>query len=567
MLKDQAIFHGYHWSCFRNCLINQLFRKPFLVIYIVLFAVQLLAHLSLLSKGMEYLTTKLTIDDTYYYLQTVWNHHSVKYPTFDGINRTNGFHFLWYLILWVSAYLVPSKQSLMLLAIGVNALLLAIPYFLFYMIGRKLRSSVLAALLSLVWFAVHISPRHNLNGMESALHLFVSVWILFEIISFFEALHRGHQVNVYRLTLGLVVNAYCRVDSGLYSAILFGLCIAVLIHYCGNSSKFFRIYGRSLSVCIVFAALAAAVQFAVYYHWNGTPVPLSGIIKMSGIFPDPGDSFVSKAVKIYSLGLPRLPVPKTVLLTFFLTAAYIIMREFRSRSRSSLETARYSFFMLLIASVCYSNYLWISPARQIAYWYFSPVKVFWIFTLCLSLNFILLDARNKRRLFGFMVSIIVTVVLTGTVGLGINRYHSEVSTHANRNSLYSTRYRMSLWIRDNISEHHVLASWNAGQIGFYSDHRVINLDGLVNSKKYYESILSGEKSLLCYLRGNNVKYLVDYYDYTQDKFTKHLEVIHSIPVNGARGGGPIRVWDVETLGISDIGYYPKKKVSPDKLID
>ncbi len=216
----------------------------------------------------------------------------------------------------------------------------------------------------------------------------------------------------------------------------------------------------------------------------------------------------------------------------------------------------------------YSSYLLVSPARQIAYWYFSPTKVFWIFTLCLSSCLILLDARNKGRLLGLLVSIVFTVVLAGIVGLGVYRYHSEITAPANRDSLYSARYRMSLWLRDNIPEHYILAAWNAGQLGFFSGHQVINLDGLVNSKEYYESVLSGRDSLHRYLRRNNVKYLVDYYDYTEDKFTEYLAVIHSIPVNGARGGGPLRVYDVESLGIdSNLGYYPKRNARPNKAID
>ncbi len=331
MSEEQVVFRGYRGPNYKNRLLGKLARKPYLVIVVVLFAVQLLMHLSLLLKGTEYLTTKLTVDDTYYYLLTAWNHHTVGYPSFDGVNRANGFHFFWYLVLWVSAHLVPSKHSLMLLAIGMNALFLAIPYLFFYMIGRKLRSSALAVLFSLVWFAVHISPRYNLNGMESSLHLVVSVWVLFEVVSFFEAIRRGHSVNVYRLTLALVANAYCRVDSGLYSAVVFGLCVALLIHHSGNLGACFRVYGRSLCACAVFAALAAAVQFAAYLHWNGTPVPLSGIIKMSGIFPDPGDTYVSKAIRIFRLGLPWLPLPK---IAYLMCLAYVVLRELGSRSRS-----------------------------------------------------------------------------------------------------------------------------------------------------------------------------------------------------------------------------------------
>jgi len=98
---------------------------------------------------------------------------------------------------------------------------------------------------------------------------------------------------------------------------------------------------------------------------------------------------------------------------------------------------------------------------------------------------------------------------------------------------------------NNIPEDHVIASWNAGQFGFFSNHNVINLDGLINNKKYYDRVLKGNESLSNYLREKKVRYIVDYADYTDDKFTNQLSVIYkSSPISNNR---VIKIWDFNSL--------------------
>jgi hypothetical protein len=86
----------------------------------------------------------------------------------------------------------------------------------------------------------------------------------------------------------------------------------------------------------------------------------------------------------------------------------------------------------------------------------------------------------------------------------------------------------------------IFASWNSGQLGFFSDRTFINLDGVINHVDYYERVLRGSTSLTDYLSENGVDYIVDYdsYDSIPD-----FPVVHSFPLND-ESGRSIQIWQV-----------------------
>jgi hypothetical protein len=107
------------------------------------------------------------------------------------------------------------------------------------------------------------------------------------------------------------------------------------------------------------------------------------------------------------------------------------------------------------------------------------------------------------------------------------------------------------WVKTNLPEDGVIGAWNAGAIGYLSERRVINLDGLVNSWDYFHD----ERTDLCrYWRERQVRFLVDIFDQraawpeaiapqpTYPAFAAcadRLEPIWSAPA------GPARWWQLE----------------------
>ena len=106
--------------------------------------------------------------------------------------------------------------------------------------------------------------------------------------------------------------------------------------------------------------------------------------------------------------------------------------------------------------------------------------------------------------------------------------------------LYVARYNAALWIAENSTPDTVYASWNTGQLGYFSNRTFINLDGVINSVDYYERVLHGSVSLADYLFENNVDYIVDYATYDS---IPNFPVVHSFPLDDETGRS-IHIWQV-----------------------
>jgi hypothetical protein len=52
-----------------------------------------------------------------------------------------------------------------------------------------------------------------------------------------------------------------------------------------------------------------------------------------------------------------------------------------------------------------------------------------------------------------------------------------------------------------------IGAWNAGIVSWFSQKKIINLDGLVNDNIYPYLV---ENDLLSYVKNNKIKYLIDY---------------------------------------------------------
>ena len=76
--------------------------------------------------------------------------------------------------------------------------------------------------------------------------------------------------------------------------------------------------------------------------------------------------------------------------------------------------------------------------------------------------------------------------------------------------ILAAKYRAARWVTQHTDRNTVLASWNAGVLGYFSDRTLINLDGLVNSIEYARSLRSPEFRTVDYLHANDVDYVIDW---------------------------------------------------------
>jgi hypothetical protein len=106
--------------------------------------------------------------------------------------------------------------------------------------------------------------------------------------------------------------------------------------------------------------------------------------------------------------------------------------------------------------------------------------------------------------------------------------------------LYAVRYDAAVWISENSLPDTIYASWNAGQLGFFSNRTFINLDGVINNIYYYKRVLRGSVPLIDYLADNNVDYIVDYDTYGS---IPEFQSINTFPINDGSGRS-IHIWQV-----------------------
>ena len=541
----------------------QSFAKMVFIGFVVL---EVFLGFILLQKDSAYQNAFCSVDDTYYYLQTAWNHKECGFPTFDGIHATNGFHFAWYLILYGLSFAVTDKAQMLPLAIGAGIALNAACFAFIHAIGRRLESPKIAVALASLWFMVSLPTLSFTKGMENSLHAFSLWWLCFELTRFSSQSIGNVPRSLIRLTLVLILNAWTRLDAGILSAVVFAT--VAFRSFCRSSGSGERAQGLGRAI-IWSCALAGAglfIQVACFHHWAGTFIPISGLIKSAGIFPvrEYASSF-GKLWVLLRMSTPILPFVDKILVpsACWLAVGMVLAGAWFPRKKGApcgLHRLTAITLPLGGGTLAYLAYYLGSSAAQFAFWYFTPAIVLCV--VCLGAIFVCgaetLELRTRRRFVSEIacVALVAGALLLCLLRLAINLRHSAGGT------AYAVRYEAAGWIRANLPADAVLASWNAGQLGFFSHRTVINLDGLVNDRRYFEEVLKGRRALPEYLRENRVDYVVDYYDYSSDHFTANLPVVQSFPMPAVRGGGALRVWAFKDQPAGRRGGRP---ISPPQL--
>lgn len=159
----------------------------------------------------------------------------------------------------------------------------------------------------------------------------------------------------------------------------------------------------------------------------------------------------------------------------------------------------------------------------LAYWYpvtFSIAQV-------LMLGYVLGRAGLGRRRWR------VALCAAGMVGFVAyaSRVHGDRQAWLEREHGYVAWYSAARWLREHTPIDARAAAFNAGILGYFSGRVVINLDGLVNSRRYFDEVLRASYErpaeyrarLIAYLRERGVDYFADHVPVeTPDCWREHL---------------------------------------------
>jgi hypothetical protein len=502
---------------------------------LLVFAVaQLAFHGTMIAKGEEWITSGMTIDDTYYYLEPAWNMAHSGMVTFDGEHRTNGVQFLWFWIVTAMALIATSKTVLLTLTMTLCAVLSAACYVPINKMSSKLGHPMISVICGICWLNINLHVDANsgsyVMGLENslmALLLWTSLYVFGENLLNGDATRRG----VFLMALLLALITLTRVD-----AVVISICFASLL-------LVQRQKGRAERMLIILGCISVSVVgMAVIYHWmGGSPVPVSALVKSGwprwdlGFYFDvynrqPGAFFevgtrnfgdaliigpfdvLNGVNRLFSklLGIPFMDINKvyvawtlTMMMSLFVTVGLA-----RNRTQKCLV---YPWAALGVGSWV----LFVLYGQYPFYWYLSGLTIWFIFGLALACDGFVewislwnwkIAPGAQRTAFGVSVAVLICCVLVVQA-----RHAGFILSRQPQTGLYQERYHMCKWLRETLPSGVRLASYSSGQIAFFSGFPTLNLDGLMNDYDFYRSVVRDRTlSMSEYLDREAVDYVIDY---------------------------------------------------------
>ena len=489
---------------------------PVRAILLVAALVQVAFQLTLVGGGVDAVVAKLTPDDLFYYLQTAWNLKELGFPTFDGINSTNGVQFLWYWVLVVFAAVIPSKSTLILVTLGACVALNVASYYPIARIGRALGRPVVTVLLAAGW--LYLNGRFYVSGLENSLHALLVWTVLWQLLELREDLEHEAQSRRRLMVVSglLVLLVWTRLDSVFYAVPLFLYCVALVRRHHPAAWLPWTLRSGGLAVA------GAAVMLGTYHWMAGWPLPVSGLVKQ-GLYSWQASTLwfvtfrglysTSPFFDALQLALPaRIGGPIAGVLAIAMVGGLVAVALRTSYLKDASLRQHVPLYGVLAASMA-AHLVYLASLGGYAehgYWYQSPYYVFCIVTFALTIDACAhaLETTRLRRWTPALATALSAFVVVAALGASTYRFfgRDKLEDYPNRHRLEVAR-----WVAANLEPDAVCASWNAGQFGYFSEHPVVHMEGLVNSIAYYRWLRSGNVKELDYLLEHDIAYVVDYH--------------------------------------------------------
>ena len=472
----------------------------------------------------------LTFDDAFYYFGIARNVAAGHGSTFDGINLTNGYHPLWMLIaVPVFAFGLDgtdAARALLALQVCCYGAALALvasvgarsigrwPRLVTARPGDAARAARLCTAMVAAAFAVlAVNPfvvRIFVNGLESGVLVVLDAALLAV-----AAAWRGRFVTSgstrTRLAVGvlLALIVLARTDSVLLVGAL-GLWALADARPRGRRAI------RPLAELFVIPVVATLAYVASNQIWFGVAVQISGLTKRA------------------PMTLSRALVMGLVLVAAAVVGIWGFRRSgrrdgglgagrFRRVGSFTASTAWFAAFCLVIVA-----YYQVLQTQQWL-WYYCPVALYALFLVVLGVadfsEAALLEAKPDRSPARALAPIGAILLAPLLVAFW---FQTRTFLDPHQRSIEVANRDAGEWIDANLPSDAVLASWDAGVVGYYANRPVMNLDGVANSYAFYQASRRGETGQFLAERG--LRFVVN----------------HGTPVNGE--DPDIRAFVRETFG-------------------
>jgi hypothetical protein len=201
-----------------------------------------------------------------------------------------------------------------------------------------------------------------------------------------------------------------------------------------------------------------------------------------------------------------------------------------------------------IISFLIGRYYWCN-------WYFGPEYLLALVTICFGLDRLLSRIPMMRTARPFVYAGLGALLLIASWSPLLTALRSPTTYDAM--SLHQYRYKVARWIEQNTDPSAICAASNAGELGYFSDRRFINLEGLVSSKELLELRRQG-RPITDYLDRTGLQYVADYDRLPPGQTESQDETFYWIPRTRLQ---QLKEWVLhlpdETLVFRVFKYLPK----------
>jgi hypothetical protein len=486
----------------------------------------------------------LRVDDSYYYFQIARNAAAGNGFSFDGIHPTNGFQPLWGMILacaaWVfSALGIAEPMLLARLFLSLAALVNLAAGLALYAAARAWlgrRRDALGVLA--VWLLSPVLVSHQTAGMENALFALVLASALAVYHGGFGDAERPPSV-AQAAGLGALLGllGITRLDAALLAA------VAIPVIAWRMRRMPVRPLAARLAPLCVLAALPVTVYLALNLARFGHVMPVAGAAKewyaaqavdaAGGPWSAGHLAMLAENVRITLLRLLYVAAGPILLAYGWLHPLYtavlaraglplmvgapaasgivgIVLAAWTAAGRGAARTLRRRLRPLLRPGVPHAFALLHFCAFAALYpvylrgpgagWYFIPIYLLLVMGMGVAGAFVVQWLRMRLPRLRPWIGPAAVAALAGNFVLYLaNEARPEVVT---------PKLEVVAWANANLPADARIGSFNAGAIGFFARHPVINLDGLVNDADYLDHLRRGR--IEAYARREGITHIVEY---------------------------------------------------------
>ncbi len=476
----------------------------------------LLPRFVILSRGTQYIV-QFVPDDAFYYLKTAQNIVAGYGSTFDRFSSTNGYHPLWMAMLLPLAAVARSPLHLLVDALLLSIALNVLGALLLYLFLRKLTNSLWLSLVGMgMYFLNPQAIASSVDGLETSIS---SIFFMTSLYLVLSRLGRPKANDPIDLLIGLCLGLLflARTDNVLFVGAFFLLVVV-------NGQRCLWLQ-RSITVA---APMALVVTPWILWNWCqfGSLVQASADALpyvLHGAYMSGGHTSLQmlgySGVRLFHFMVLTLPVSQGFPPLLYQIILAVAIRFLLARWRQHAQAPRMHSAIALVLLLWVASFVLIFIHTFLRWyprpWYFDQLIILSAVTLCLAWSLL----HRPRQWIGQaqlssgilfwkrsrMIRIGGSILLVAGLGLvaGFELHITDDPPNPQQVEMLAA----ADWIRDNLDHRTVIGAFNAGIIAFFSNQRVLNLDGVMDDAMY-KAIKQSE--LVCTMRKASMGYYVDY---------------------------------------------------------